>query len=355
MLNDENPIKGRGAQLKSDNRFLSQSYCVEHEEGIDELPELDKPTSYLEIFPKSIVNRVDSPDLPMQWSMNPYQGCEHGCIYCYARNSHMYWGYESGLDFESKILVKQQAAELLRSTFMKKSWKAEPIMLSGNTDCYQPIERKLKITREVLKVFAQFKNPVGIITKNYLISRDIDILQELAKEQLIHANITITSLDEDLRRKMEPRTSTAKMRLKAIEMLASAGIPVAVMIAPVIPGLNSPEIPEIVKAAADAGASKVRHTFVRLNGSIGEIFKDWLSKTYPGRAKKVLNQIASAHGGKLNDSDFGRRMRGEGNISNMITQMIRKSESRYMAGREILPYNLNAFQRPGETMTIPGL
>ena len=219
--------------------------------------------------------------------MNPYQGCEHGCIYCYARNTHEYWGYSAGLDFERKIIAKPNAPQLMEKQFMNKNWVVSPIMFSGNTDCYQPIERKMKITRQMLEVLLNFRHPAGMITKNDLIIRDIDILQELAKLNLIHVMVSITSLNNDLRLKMEPRTVTAKNRLKVIETLNKAGIPVGVMTAPIIPGLNSDEIPDLIKAAADHGADSAGYTIVRLNGSIAEIFKDWIYKNFPDRAEKV--------------------------------------------------------------------
>ena len=355
MINDGEIIKGRGAQHPSENKFFRQQYVREFEEGLDVEADLDQPTELIEVFPKSIVNQVKSPDIPFSYSLNPYQGCEHGCTYCYARNSHMYWGYEPALEFESKILYKKNAAELLKVHFNKKSWKAETIVLSGNTDCYQPIERKLELTRSLLKVFLQYKNPVGIVTKNSLIRRDLDILKELAKDNLIHVFISLTTLDEKLRRVMEPRTASSAMRLKTIEKLSNAGIAVGIMAAPIIPGLNSHEIPMIAKSAASAGARVMKHTVVRLNGSIGAIFMDWLNKHFPDRSKKVMHQIEELHGGKLNDSNFGRRMKGDGKMAEMIKQMIRQNERRYFGENSLPPYNTSLFHRAGENYTIPGL
>jgi len=355
MINDEKIINGRGAQQKADNPYLEANYSRDEIEGVDLEPEIDRKTSFLETHPKSIVNRVDSPDLKIEYSLNPYQGCEHGCIYCYARNSHMYWGYEAGIDFESKVLYKANASELLSSFFMKKSWKARPIMLSGNTDCYQPIEAKLKLSRSLIEVFNRFQNPLGVITKNHLICRDIDLLRAMAEKDLVHVYLSLTTLDEDLRRRMEPRTSSSKNRLKAIEELSNAGIPTGVMLAPIIPGLNSHEIPALAKAAADAGAKVIRHTTVRLNGSIADIFNDWLEKQFPDRADKVKHQIAELHGGKLNDSHFGRRMKGSGKLAEMISQLVKQSESRNISKPGLGDYNLSAFFRPGESLQIPGL
>src|SRR5690606_9096912 len=231
---------------------LKAQYVTEHVEGLDE-PLLSSPaTQVFHETPKQIVNKVTSPDLGMMYSMNPYQGCEHGCIYCYARNSHAYWGWSAGLDFESKIIVKENAPALLEKFLLHPKWEAVPISLSGNTDCYQPLERKYEITRNILKVLARYRHPVGIISKNSLILRDLDLLKDLATDNLVNVYISITTLNEDLRRVMEPRTASGLKRLKTVEALASAGIPVGIMNAPVIPGLNHHEIPDILKAAADS-------------------------------------------------------------------------------------------------------
>jgi DNA repair photolyase len=279
--------------------------------------------------------------------MNPYQGCEHGCIYCYARNTHEYYGFSAGLDFESKIIVKKNAPQVLEQQLLNKNWNAAPIMLSGNTDCYQPQERKLEITRQILKVLLKYQHPVGMITKNSLITRDIDILQELAKEKLVHVMISITTLNEELRRQMEPRTASSLKRLKTVEELTKVNIPVGIMNAPIIPGLNHHEIPAILKAAADHGALTAGMTIVRLNGSIGKIFEDWLRKNFPDRFDKVWNQICSLHGGNVNDSQFGRRMRGEGNIADAIHQLFRASKKKYFAGRSMPAYDLTKFRKGG--------
>ena len=222
MSNDRNKtemIKGRGAQINTANRFLKHELVTEHIEGLDEELQLSKYTQYLNEFPKKIINSVNSPDLNFGFSMNPYQGCEHGCIYCYARNTHAYWGLSPGIDFETKILIKPEAPKLLEAELMKKNWKPAPIMLSGNTDCYQPAERKFRITRQLLEVALKFRNPVGMITKNKLILRDLDLLKQLAELNLVHVMISITSLDEELRLNMEPRTATAKNRLEVVRTL----------------------------------------------------------------------------------------------------------------------------------------
>lgn len=316
-------------------------------EGID-LPDEtgEGSTRFLSVFPKTIVNKVTSPDVGMDFSINPYQGCEHGCTYCYARNSHEYWGYSAGVDFEQKILVKENAIELLRQKFESKNWKPTAITLSGNTDCYQPIERKLKITRQLIEVFYEYKNPLGIITKNALIQRDIDILSKMAGERLVKVAISVTTLNEDLRRKMEPRTATIKQRLETIEKLTDAGIYVGVMMAPIIPGLTSHEILPLVEEVARRGAKKVGYTMVRLNGAIAEIFADWVEATFPERANKILNQIAHAHGGKLNDSRFGTRMRGEGNYAEMVRNTMRIAREKFLPAHLPFEYDYSLFRRP---------
>lgn len=347
VLQEDDYIKGRGAQIKTANRFIKQHYVAEHIEGIDEQMTLGQHTQIFYEQPKKIVNKITSPDLSMMYSLNPYQGCEHGCIYCYARNSHEYWGFSAGLDFESKIVIKKNAPALLEKFLLHPDWQATPISVSGNTDCYQPVERTLAITRSLLKVFARYRHPVGMITKNSLILRDIDLLQDLASDNLVHIYISITTLNEDLRRVMEPRTASGKKRLQVIEALAKAKIPVGVMNAPIIPGLNQEEIPAILKAAADHGASTAGMTVVRLNGSIEKIFEDWLRKNFPDRFDKVWNQICDMHGGQVNDSRFGRRMSGEGIYSDIIHQLFRHSKRKYFAERSMPAYNLTAFRRGG--------
>ncbi len=280
----------------------------------------------------------------MGYSLNPYQGCEHGCVYCYARNSHEYWGYSAGIDFEQKILVKRNCVELLEKKFQSPRWQASPIVLSGNTDCYQPIEKKLEITRSLLKTFLKYRHPVGIITKNALIQRDIDILKELAKDNLVQVNLSITSLDETMRRMLEPRTATVKKRLETVEKLTAEGIPVSVMMAPIIPAINSHEILPLVKAVAERGALSVGYTMVRLNGAIGGIFTDWIKKTLPDRAEKVLHQIAECHGGNLNDSRFGRRMKGEGNIAEQVEQQFAIARKKYLKGKVLPTLNCGLYK-----------
>jgi len=340
-------FKGRGSQFKTANRFLKAKVVEEHIEGLDEPLQTSPTTQVFYETPKKVVNKITSPDLGMMYSVNPYQGCEHGCIYCYARNTHEYYGFSAGLDFESKIMVKKNAPQLVEKFILHPSWQPVPISLSGNTDCYQPLERETQITRNILKVFAQYRHPVGIITKNSLVLRDLDLLKDLAKDNLVHVYTSITTLDEDLRRVMEPRTASAIKRLKVVEELSKAGVPVGIMNAPIIPGLNNHEIPAIIKAAADHGALTAGMTVVRLNGAIGKLFEDWIRKNFPDRFEKVWNQICSMHGGNVNDTEFGRRMHGAGNHAESIQQLFRASKKKYLSGRTMPPYALTQFRKGG--------
>jgi DNA repair photolyase len=332
-------FKGRGAQKQIHNRFFQLqhdvldeylNFCAIEGENAD-----NNQTKFIDVFPKTLVNKVESPDVGMAYSANPYQGCEHGCVYCYARNSHEYWGYSAGLDFERTILVKRNAPELLEAQLRKKSWQGDTIVFSGNTDCYQPLERKLEITRACLKILLKWKHPVGIITKNALILRDLDILRALAKENLVAVHFTVTSLQEETRRLLEPRTSSIQNRLKAIEILSANKIPVNVMLAPIIPSLNSHEVLPIIKEVASRGAQGIAYTIVRLNGQIAALFEDWLRKTLPDRADRILNQIAACHDGKLNDNRWGKRIKGDGIIAKQIGDSIRLGKARYMEGRKM--------------------
>ena len=340
-------LKGRGAQKNINNRFAENKHEVLDEylnfceaEG----EEADKnSTNYIEVFPKTFVNKVNSPDVGMGYSANPYQGCEHGCVYCYARNSHEYWGYGAGLDFERNILFKRNAPQLLEEKITSKNWEGNSIVFSGNTDCYQPLERKLEITRKCLEVMLKWKHPTGIITKNSLILRDLDILKEMAKLNTITVNISITSLSEDTRRLLEPRTASIKQRLKVVEILSQNNIPVRVMMAPIIPSLNSHEILPLVKKVADLGARDVSYTIVRLNGQVAEIFKDWAHKTIPDRAERILNQIAECHGGNLNDSNWGRRIKGEGTIAEQVKNTMTIAKNRYLSDNKMPSLDFSHF------------
>jgi len=343
----EGYLQGRGAQINTKNRFLKDEKTKEHIEAIDDWEESNTPTQYLEQSSKRIVNTVESPDVGMGYSMNPYAGCEHGCIYCYARNVHEYWGYSAGLDFERKIIIKKNAPQLLRKFLMNPKWECAPIMLSGNTDCYQPAEQHYRLTRGLLEVCNEFNQPVGILTKNSWILKDKDVLQEMAKKKIVSAMVSITSFNEDLRRIMEPRTTTAKQKLKVINELSSAGVRMGVMMGPMIPGLNEHEMQRIMKAAADNGATFTAYTFIRLNGAIKFLFHDWLYKNLPNHADKVWHLIEQSHDGKVNDTRWGVRMRGEGSIAQMVAQQYKKYGKLYNMNAEEWSLDTKLFQRPG--------
>lgn len=349
MEEHEQYLKGRGAQFNTKNRFINNEQTREHIEGIDDWSADNSPTQYIEQEAKTIVNKVESPDVGMAYSMNPYAGCEHGCIYCYARNVHEYWGYSAGLDFERKIIVKKNAAQLLRKQLMHPKWECLPIMLSGNTDCYQPAEQTYRLTRGLLEVCNQFNQPVGILTKNAWVIKDVDVLREMASRRLVSVMVSVTSFNEDLRRVLEPRTSTATQRLKVIEELSKAGIHTGVMLGPMIPGLNDHEMQRIMKTAADAGASYTAYTFIRLNGAIKFLFHDWLFKNFPDRADKVWHLIEESHGGKVNDSRWGERMRGEGSIADIIAKQYRQYGKMYgLDNDHRWELDISSFRRPGE-------
>jgi DNA repair photolyase len=345
---NEQYLYGRGAQINTKNRFLKDERTREHIEGIDDWSEENVPTQYLEQESKTIVNKVESPDVGMSYSMNPYAGCEHGCIYCYARNVHEYWGYSAGLDFERKIIIKKNAPQLLRKFLMNPKWNCHPIMLSGNTDCYQPAEQKYRLTRGLLEVCNEFNQPVGILTKNSWILKDKDVLQEMAKKRLVSAMVSITSFNEDLRRVMEPRTTTAKQKLKVIEELSNAGVRMGIMMGPMIPGLNEHEMQRIMKAARDNGATFTAYTFIRLNGAIKFLFHDWLYKNFPDRADRVWHLVEQSHDGKVNDTRWGVRMRGEGSIAQMVAQQYKKYGKLYGMNAEEWSLDTTIFRRPGE-------
>jgi DNA repair photolyase len=345
-------IQGRGAQFNTKNRFIKDEKVKEHAEGIDDWEDSHEKTQYIEQESKTIVNKVESPDVGMAYSMNPYAGCEHGCIYCYARNVHEYWGYSAGLDFERKILIKKNAPALLRKFLMNPKWECAPIMLSGNTDCYQPAEQQFRLTRGLLEVCNEFNQPVGILTKNAWILKDKDILQEMAKKQIVSAMVSITSFNEDLRRMMEPRTTTAKQKLKVIEELSSAGVRMGVMMGPMIPGLNEHEMQRIMKTAAEHGATFTAYTFIRLNGAIKFLFHDWLYKNFPDRADKIWHLVEQSHDGKVNDSRWGVRMRGEGSIAQIVAQQYKKYGKLYNMNAERWELNTKIFRRPGEQQKL---
>ncbi len=352
---NENRNKGRGADHNPDIRFEQNHVRLEIGDGPafpdDEFQPLLR-TEFLRDFSRSILAENDSPDIPFRYSLNPYRGCEHGCAYCYARPTHEYLGYSAGLDFESKIFVKTEAPKLLRERLMKPSWQGEQITMSGNTDCYQPVERRLELTRQCLQVLLEFRNPVSMITKNHLITRDIDILGEMAKFNGALIFLSITSLDDRLCGDLEPRTSRPAARLKAVEQLAAAGVPVGVNVAPVIPGLNDHEMPGILKAAAQAGAKFAGFTPVRLPLTVLPVFTQWLEANRPERKDKVLHAIESMRGGKLNDPRFGSRMRGEGPIAANLRQMFDIYSRKEGLNRNDFDLSSEHFRRPSDQLTF---
>jgi DNA repair photolyase len=310
-------VQGRGASINPPNRFERLHLETDPEAEPGERP----TTELLRDTTRSILSRNDSPDIPFTFSVNPYRGCEHGCAYCYARPTHEYLGFSAGTDFETKILVKDTAAELLRKELSARTWKPQVIALSGNTDPYQPIEKQLGITRACVDVLREFRNPVGVITKNHLVTRDIDLFKDLAGEQAVHVNLSITSLDGDLARVMEPRASQPQRRLDALRALSNAHIPCGVMVGPVIPGLTDHELPAIVQAAAEHGAQWASWIMLRLPHGVGNLFEDWLERHFPDRRSKVMNRVRHMRAGQLNDPRFGTRHRGEGFYAREVDAM----------------------------------
>jgi DNA repair photolyase len=343
---------GRGTQKNPENRY--ELIHVEHEPGV-EGEDNGAPTLFYRDTSKSALAENDSPDLGFRFSLNPYRGCEHGCIYCYARPSHEYLSFSAGLDFEQRIMVKEDAPELLRKTFLSPRWQPQVIALSGNTDCYQPIERQLGLTRRCLEVCRDFRNPVGIITKSALVTRDVDLLVELAAHGAAQATVSVTTLDLELARRMEPRAAAPGRRLEAMAALSAAGVPVGVNVAPVIPGLNDSEIPAILQRAAAAGASSAAWILLRLPRPVDQLFADWLERNFPDRCQRVLGRIRECRDGHLSDSRFGHRMRGEGIYAEQIGALFRTAARRAGLDRPIPPVNAGAFRRPpqpGEQLTL---
>lgn len=339
--------RGRGAASNPANQFLKHHH-VEDPAALDAADLRRVKTEFIADTSKTVLSKNNSPDVPFDYSINPYRGCEHGCIYCYARPSHEYLGYSAGLDFETKIVVKHNIAKLLAKTFQKKSWQPQTVMMSGNTDCYQPAERELKLTRSCLEVFAWHRNPVALITKNYLVTRDIDLLEELASRNLVSVSISITSLKPEVAHVMEPRTSHPMRRIEAIEKLAARGIPVGVMVAPIVPGLTDEEMPEIIKAAAGAGASWAHYVMLRLPGAVKPLFLDWLESEFPDRKQRVINRLRDLRGDELTDKQFGRRMRGAGKWAEILRQLHRNTVKQYGLNQGRISHSTEHFRRTGQ-------
>ena len=343
---------GRGAVRDLPNRFEKLAMDLDPDvvqadpdaEG-ESLP--NPKTQFFEDQSESIIARNESPDIGFSAGINPYRGCEHGCAYCYARPYHEYLGFSVGVEFETKIMVKRRAAELLRKELSRPKYEPQVLAMSGVTDCYQPAERHFRITRSCLEVLAEFRHPVGIITKNFLVTRDIDVLKELAAYDAVHVTISITTLNADLAAKMEPRASRPTHRLRAIELLAKAGVPVGVNIAPIIPGLNDREIPAVLEAAKAAGAWDAGYTLLRLPHGVKDVFSEWLKANFPEKLERILGTIREVRGGKLYVSDFGTRMRGEGPYADQIGQMFHVFRERLGFGVRKWELRTEHFRRPG--------
>ena len=357
------PLLGRGTALTPPNRFSPTR--VETREFTQCPPAGHDPseaapptrTSFRRDASRTILTSNASPDLSFRYSLNPYRGCEHGCVYCYARPSHETLGWNAGLDFETRISVKEEAPELLRKALFSPRWEPQTVALSGNTDCYQPVERRLGLTRRCLEVFAEFRNPVSVITKSALVTRDSDVLRRLARHRAARVQISLTTLDNDVARRLDPRAASPKRRLEAITELRRAGIPTTVILAPIIPGLTDEEIPRILEAAADAGALGADWTLLRLPAPVDELFIEWLQRNFPERSKRVLHRIEDSRGsiGKLSDSKFGRRMRGQGEYARQLAGLFSMSARRYRLDKPLRPLSAGAFRRPrrsGEQMLL---
>jgi DNA repair photolyase len=335
--------RGRGSTANPPNRF---ELIVREPEPDSE----DGPapcTQFLRDTTRSIIAYNDSPDVGFDASINPYRGCEHGCVYCYSRPFHEYLGFSAGLDFETKILVKEDAPRLLRRELAAKSWKPQLIALSGVTDAYQPIERQLKLTRRCLEVLVEFRNPVGVVTKNHLVSRDCDLLGELARLDAACVSVSVTTLDADLARRMEPRATQPMGRLAAIRELAAAGIPVGVMVGPVVPGLTEHEMPAILAAAREAGAQYAGFVMLRLPLAVAGLFEEWLERHYPQKKERVLGRVRAMRDGKLSEARFGSRMRGKGPLAEQVRSLFHLACRRVGLGTRFPQLSAAHFRRPG--------
>ncbi len=346
-MNAGHSIHGRGAADNPANRFEPLHFERDDEWNPDEDPA--RATRFFRDASASFITYNDSPDIPFTASANPYRGCEHGCIYCYARPTHEYLGFSAGLDFESRIMVKDHAPELLRRELSSPKWKPQVLALGTVTDCYQPVERRLKLTRRCLEVLAEFRNPVGIVTKNHLVTRDIDLFAELARYNAAAVFVSVTTLAADLAAKMEPRTSQPQHRLAAIRALRNAGVPVGVMVAPVIPALTDHEMPRILAAAAEAGARFAGYVVLRLPFGVKNLFEDWLAQNFPERRDKVLNRIREMRCGKLNDPNFGSRMEGDGIFAEQISRMFDVARRKAGIGEAGPALSAASFRVPGRS------
>ncbi|MBV8658720.1 MAG: PA0069 family radical SAM protein [Burkholderiales bacterium] len=346
------PTRGRGATLNPNNRFAADERESTDDGWANNVDEISSPrTIILQQPAKSIISRNNSPDIRFSLSINPYQGCEHGCVYCYARPTHAYWGFSPGLDFETRIVAKPNAVELLKQALAAPGYRQHmaPICLGSNTDCYQPIEREQRLTRGLLEVMAETRHPIYIITKNALIERDIDLLADMARDTLVHVMISVTTLDRELARKMEPRASQPMRRIETIQALAEAGIPVGVLTSPMIPALNDHEMERILEAAKDAGATMAGYVLLRLPHELVTLFDDWLAEHYPLKRDHVMSLVRQSRGGRDYDSSFGKRMRGEGVFTDLIERRYRLAKKRLGLDSAAITLNCSAFKAPNLT------
>lgn len=344
-------IRGRGTRENPSGRFEPRTHITEAED-YDALAQqediangIQKKTCLHTDTSRSIISTNDSPDVGMEASVNPYRGCEHGCVYCFARPTHEYLGLSAGVDFETQIFAKPNAPALLAEKLSSKSWQPKVLMMSGVTDCYQPIEKKMQLTRSCLEVLNEFRNPASIVTKNHLVTRDIDVFQKMSEWRGIGILMSITTLDGKLARTMEPRASQPTMRLRAVEEIAKHNIPVGIMIGPVLPGLTDHEIPAILKAAADAGAQRAHYTMLRLPYGVKDLFQTWLADHYPDRAEKVLSHVRDVRAGNLNSAEFGTRMRGTGPYADNIAAIFKLYKNKYGLNKHIPPLSTAHFRR----------
>ncbi|HLN87972.1 MAG TPA: PA0069 family radical SAM protein [Candidatus Limnocylindrales bacterium] len=340
------PLRGRGSASNPKNRFEPVERVPEPPEDSDDIS--SPHTQFLPDSSKSIIAYNDSPDVGFDASVNPYRGCEHGCVYCYARPTHEYLGFSAGLDFETKIMVKDDAPELLRQELSSSRWKPQLVALSGNTDCYQPVEKQKQLTRACLEIFLEFRNPVMIVTKNHLVTRDIDVLSELAKFDCIGVTLSLSTLDHQLASLMEPRASRPARRLEAIRKLAEAGVPVGYLQAPMIPGLTDSEAPAIALAAAKAGATFAGYVALRLPFAVKELFEQWLDQHYPAKKDKILHRVREIRGGKLNDPNFKSRMRGEGIYADQMAKLFQLARKKSGITERWPKLTTEHFRRPAK-------
>ncbi|HLK13129.1 MAG TPA: PA0069 family radical SAM protein [Candidatus Binatia bacterium] len=338
------PLCGRGTTAAPPNRY--EPLHVELDPAEIEDAGSGSPTVFHRDTSRTVLAENDSPDVGFRFSLNPYRGCEHGCVYCYARPTHEYLGFNAGLDFERRIMVKDDAPALLRETFLARRWQPQVVALSGNTDCYQPVERRLRLTRRCLEVFVEFRNPVGVVTKSALVARDADLLGALATHGAAHVFVSVTSLDPELVRRMEPRAAAPERRLEAMAALARAKVPVGAMIGPVVPGLNDAEIPRLLAAARDAGATSASWVLLRLPKPVDALFERWLEENYPERRARVLARIRDTRGGRVSDSTFGRRKSGQGEYAAQIASLFAAAARKHGLDRPLPPLSTAAFRRP---------